>query len=116
MGSSHSRDNPVTEVDTKAQDGQKDGSVAADPKVRRKRPKRTRTVPEVSDDSLADHHCAGPIGAGDGMSGGNNAPPPGSTEAQAMGCNCKPRDGEGGYRAGRKVWHRTDPARCAMEP
>ena len=31
MGSSRSRDNPVTEKDTKAQGGQKDGSVAADP-------------------------------------------------------------------------------------
>jgi hypothetical protein len=30
MGSSRSRDNPVTETDTKAQGGQKDGSVAAD--------------------------------------------------------------------------------------
>ena len=32
MGSPRSRDNPVTETDTKAQGGQKDGSVAADPK------------------------------------------------------------------------------------
>ena len=31
------------------------------------------------------------------MSGGETLPPPGSTEAQAMGCNCEPRDGEGGY-------------------
>jgi hypothetical protein len=30
MGSPRSRDNPVTETDTKAQGGQKDGSVAAD--------------------------------------------------------------------------------------
>ena len=30
MGSSRSRDNPVTETDTKAQDGQEGGSVAAD--------------------------------------------------------------------------------------
>jgi hypothetical protein len=50
MGSSRSRDNPVTETDTKAQGGQKDGSVAADPQVRRKRPKRAKTLPEVSDD------------------------------------------------------------------
>ena len=50
MGSPRSRDNPVTETDTKAQGGQKDGSVVADPKVRRKRPKRDRTLPEVSDD------------------------------------------------------------------
>ncbi len=35
MGSSRSRVNPVTETDTKAQGGQKDGSVAADPQVRR---------------------------------------------------------------------------------
>jgi hypothetical protein len=34
MGSSRSRDNPVTETDTKAQGGQKDGSVAADCQVR----------------------------------------------------------------------------------
>jgi hypothetical protein len=33
MGSSCSRDNPVTETDTKAQGGQKDGSVAADHEV-----------------------------------------------------------------------------------
>jgi len=33
MGSPRSRDNPVTETDTKAQGGQKDGSVAADPEV-----------------------------------------------------------------------------------
>ena len=38
MGSPRSRDNPVTETDTKAQGGQKDGSVAADPHVRRKYP------------------------------------------------------------------------------
>jgi hypothetical protein len=50
MGSSRSRDSPVTETDTKAQGGQKDGSVAADPQVRRKRPKRGRTLAEVSDD------------------------------------------------------------------
>jgi hypothetical protein len=50
MRSSCSRGNPMTEADTKAQDGQKDGSVAADPEVRRKRPKRARTLPEVSDD------------------------------------------------------------------
>ena len=50
MGPSRSRVNPVTETDTKAQGGQKDGSVAADPEVRRKRPKRARTLPEVSDD------------------------------------------------------------------
>ena len=50
MGSSRSRVNPATEADTKAQDGQKDGSVASDPEVRRKRPKRARTLPEVSDD------------------------------------------------------------------
>ena len=50
MGSSRSRDNPVTETDTKAQGGQKDGSVAADPQVRRQRSKRARTLPEVSDD------------------------------------------------------------------
>ena len=50
MGSSRSRDNPVTETDTKAQGGQKDGSVAADPQVRRKRPKGARTLLEVTDD------------------------------------------------------------------
>ena len=50
MRSPRSRDNPVTETDTKAQDGQKDGSVAADPEVMRKRSKRARTLPEVSDD------------------------------------------------------------------
>jgi len=50
MGSPRSRNNPVTETGTKAQGGQKDGSVAADPQVRRKRPKRARTLPEVSDD------------------------------------------------------------------
>ncbi len=50
IGSSLSRVNPVTETDTKAQGGQKDGSVAADPQVRRKRPKRARTLLEVSDD------------------------------------------------------------------
>jgi len=50
MGSSRSRDNPVAETDTKAQGGQKDGSVAADPQVRRKRPKRAKALPEVSDD------------------------------------------------------------------
>jgi len=50
MGSSRSRDNSVAETDTKAQDGRKDGSAAADPHVRRKRPKRARTLPEVSDD------------------------------------------------------------------
>ena len=50
VGSPRSRDNPVTETDTKAQGGQKDGSVAADPQVRRKRPKQARTLPEVSDD------------------------------------------------------------------
>lgn len=50
MESSRSRDNSVAETDTKAQGGQKDGSVAADPQVRRKRPKRARTLPEVSDD------------------------------------------------------------------
>ena len=33
MGSPRSRDNPVTETDTKAQGGQKDGSVAADPEA-----------------------------------------------------------------------------------
>ena len=31
MGSSRLRNNPVMETDTKAQNGQKDGSVAADP-------------------------------------------------------------------------------------
>lgn len=50
MGSPRSQKNPVTETDTKAQDGQKDGSAAADPQVRRKRPKRAKTLPEVSDD------------------------------------------------------------------
>jgi hypothetical protein len=50
MGSPRSRNNPVVETDTKAQDGQKDGSVASDPEVGRKRPKRARTLPEVSDD------------------------------------------------------------------
>lgn len=50
MGSSRSRVNPVTETDTKAQGGQKDGSVVADPQVRRKRSKRARTLPEVADD------------------------------------------------------------------
>jgi hypothetical protein len=50
MGSPRSRNIPVTETDTKAQGGQKDGSVTADPHVRRKRPKRARTLPEVSDD------------------------------------------------------------------
>ena len=40
----------MTEKDTKAQGGQKDGSVAADPQVRPKRPKRAKTLPEVSDD------------------------------------------------------------------
>jgi hypothetical protein len=33
MGSPLSRNNPVTETDTKAQGGQKDGSVAADHQV-----------------------------------------------------------------------------------
>ena len=33
MGSSRSRDNPVAETDTKAQGGQKDGSVVADHSV-----------------------------------------------------------------------------------
>ena len=50
MGSPRSRNNPVTETDTKAQDGQKDGSVAADPQVWRQRSKRARSLPEVSDD------------------------------------------------------------------
>ena len=50
MGSSRSRNMPVTEIDTKAQGGNKDGSVAANPQVRRKRPKGDRTLPEVSDD------------------------------------------------------------------
>jgi hypothetical protein len=50
MGSPRSRDNPVTETHTKAQGGQKGGSVAADPEVRRQRSKRARTLPEVSDD------------------------------------------------------------------
>ena len=50
MGSPRSRNILVTEIDTKAQGGQKDGSVAADPVVRRRRPKRARTLPEVSDD------------------------------------------------------------------
>ena len=50
MGSLRSRDNPVTKTDTKVQDEQKDGSVAADPQVRRQRPERGRTLPEVSDD------------------------------------------------------------------
>ena len=42
MGSPRSRDNPVTETDTKAQGGQKDGSVAAYHQVRRQRPKRAK--------------------------------------------------------------------------
>lgn len=50
MGSPRSRNIPVTETDTKAQGGQKAGSVAADPEVRRQRSKRARTLPEVSDD------------------------------------------------------------------
>ena len=50
IGSPRSRNNPVAETDTKAQGGQKDGSVAADPEVRRQRSKRARTLPEVSDD------------------------------------------------------------------
>jgi hypothetical protein len=50
MGSPRSRDNPVTETDTKAQGGREDGSVAADPEGRRQRSKRARTLPEVSDD------------------------------------------------------------------
>lgn len=50
IGSPRSQNIPVTETDTKAQGGQKDGSVAADPQIRRKRPKRVRTLPEVSDD------------------------------------------------------------------
>ena len=50
MGSSRSRDNPVTETDTKAQDGREDGSVVADPQVRRQRSRRAETLPEVSDD------------------------------------------------------------------
>jgi hypothetical protein len=50
MCSPRSRDNPVTETDTKAQGGQKDGSVAADPEVMRQRSKRAETLPEVSDD------------------------------------------------------------------
>lgn len=50
MGSRCSRDNPVSETDTKAQGGQKDGSVATDPQVRRQRSKRAKTLPEVSDD------------------------------------------------------------------
>jgi hypothetical protein len=44
MGSSRSRDNPVTESDTKAQGGQKDGSMAADHQV-------SAAVREVSDSS-----------------------------------------------------------------
>jgi hypothetical protein len=44
MGSSRSRDNPVTETDTKAQDGRKDDSVAADRQV-------SAAVREVSDTS-----------------------------------------------------------------
>ena len=50
IGSSRSRDNPVAETDTKAQGGPKDGSVAADPQVRRQRSTRARSLPEVSDD------------------------------------------------------------------
>ena len=50
MGSPRSRVNPVTEKDTKAQGGQKDGSVASDPEVRQKSLKRAGTLPEVSDD------------------------------------------------------------------
>ena len=50
MGSPRSRDNPATETDTKAQDVREDGSVAAYYQFRRKRPKRARTLPEVSDD------------------------------------------------------------------
>lgn len=50
MGSSRSRDNPVTETDTKAQGGRENGSVAADPPVRRPRSTQARTLPEVSDD------------------------------------------------------------------
>jgi hypothetical protein len=49
IGSPCSRDSAVTETDTKAQDGQKDGSVA-DLEVRRQRSKQARTLPEVSDD------------------------------------------------------------------
>ncbi len=50
MGSTRSRNNPVTETDTKAQGGQKNGSAAADPQVRRQRSERAKTLPEVSDD------------------------------------------------------------------
>jgi len=50
MDSLRSRNSPVTEADTKAQGGQKDGSVAADPQVRQQRSKRGKTLPEASDD------------------------------------------------------------------
>lgn len=44
QGFTRSRNIPMTETDTKAHCGQKDGSVAADPQVRRKRPMRARTL------------------------------------------------------------------------
>jgi len=53
MGSPRSRDNPVTEIDTKAQGGQKDGSVAADHRAGalvHGPATAARSLPEVSDD------------------------------------------------------------------
>ena len=50
MGSPRSRNIPVTATNTKAQGGQNDGFVAADRQVRRKRPKRAWTLPEISND------------------------------------------------------------------
>lgn len=53
MGSSRSRDNPVTETDTKAQGGQKDGSVAADHRavaLVHGAATAAKALPEVSDD------------------------------------------------------------------
>jgi hypothetical protein len=53
MGSSRSRDNPVTETYTKAQGGQKDGSVAADHQAMalvREVSDTREILPEVSDD------------------------------------------------------------------
>ncbi|ABL70176.1 hypothetical protein Pden_2084 [Paracoccus denitrificans PD1222] len=52
-GSPRSRDNPVTKTDTKAQGGQKDGSVAADHEAvapARAPATEAKTLPEGSDD------------------------------------------------------------------
>ena len=53
MGSPRSQDNPVMETDTKAQGGQKDGSVAADHRavaLVHGAATAAKVLPEVSDD------------------------------------------------------------------